>query len=160
MIYCGSFWGLRARDLLSIKWAQVLDRDEFTINEMKTGKLRRITLNDKVKEALQHGKNQLETSGKFRLDDYIFQTKYGSPPSVSYVNKHLKLLFARYGIKVKRASTHIMRKTFACALFEKNGRSDLSLVMISDLLNHASTSVTRRYIGLRDSQFQDMYKSL
>ena len=45
LIGCGSFFGLRISDLLIISWDMILDADQFTIYEKKTGKRRVVKIN-------------------------------------------------------------------------------------------------------------------
>ena len=45
LIGCGSFFGLRISDILSLTWNMLLDRDTFTLIEKKTGKRREIRIN-------------------------------------------------------------------------------------------------------------------
>ena len=45
LIALGCFTGLRISDILSLRWKQILDADEFTVIEKKTDKVRTIRLN-------------------------------------------------------------------------------------------------------------------
>lgn len=45
LIAIGCFWGLRISDMLALHWKQILNVDEFTIVEKKTGKQRTIRIN-------------------------------------------------------------------------------------------------------------------
>lgn len=45
LIGCGSFFGLRISDLLTLTWSTLLDGDKFIITEKKTGKRREIKVN-------------------------------------------------------------------------------------------------------------------
>ena len=38
LIALGCFTGLRISDILALRWNQILDAEEFTITEIKTGK--------------------------------------------------------------------------------------------------------------------------
>ena len=42
LIGCGSFFGLRISDLLTLTWSMLLDNEKFVITEQKTGKRREI----------------------------------------------------------------------------------------------------------------------
>ena len=46
LIGCGSFFGLRISDLLSLSWDMLVDGDYFMLSEKKTGKRRIIKIND------------------------------------------------------------------------------------------------------------------
>lgn len=45
LIGCGSFFGLRISDLLTLTWSMLLDNEKFVITEQKTGKRREIRVN-------------------------------------------------------------------------------------------------------------------
>ena len=45
LIGCGSFFGLRISDLLSLSWSMLLDDDKFVLHENKTGKRRVVKIN-------------------------------------------------------------------------------------------------------------------
>ncbi|HQL46672.1 MAG TPA: hypothetical protein PLI85_08720 [Bacteroidales bacterium] len=48
LISTGAYLGLRAKDLLNIKWIDILGKDEITIAESKTGKVRSIAVNESL----------------------------------------------------------------------------------------------------------------
>lgn len=48
LVALGSFLGLRISDLLSLRWEQVLNRQEFELIEKKTGKVREIRINQQL----------------------------------------------------------------------------------------------------------------
>lgn len=52
LIACGSFFGLRISDLLSLTWEQVLGKS-FSLNEKKTGKHREIKVNEGLLPSLR-----------------------------------------------------------------------------------------------------------
>ena len=45
LIGCGSFFGLRISDILTLTWSMLLDDEKFVIVEKKTGKRREIKIN-------------------------------------------------------------------------------------------------------------------
>ena len=46
LLGCGSFFGLRISDILSLTWSMLLDDERFTIIEKKTGKKMFAVLSD------------------------------------------------------------------------------------------------------------------
>ena len=42
LIGTGAYLGLRASDLLNLRWSDLMDKDEIEITEKKTGKVRQI----------------------------------------------------------------------------------------------------------------------
>ncbi len=79
LIACGAFTGLRISDLLSLTWADILEKEDFTLNERKTKKARRIKVNPQLKEITErlHVK-----SGQPLVNELMFINRYDNRPSV------------------------------------------------------------------------------
>jgi len=155
LITMGSYFGLRISDLLSIKWKDVFEKDELIIVESKTRKSRKITINDKVKEAIRRC-----WSESIDQNQFIFANRWGGVLSVSYINRPLKVIFAKYSVRVQNPSSHTLRKTFGKRIYEMDGQSERALIYLSAIFGHSNTSITRRYIGITQEQIADVYLSL
>jgi integrase len=95
LIATGIFTGLRISDLLQLKFHQFENIDILTIEEKKTGKTRRIKINDDLKEIVQRIKSKM---GVIDPDQYLFLNKYGTKPiDKSYVNVKLKSPLRKVG---------------------------------------------------------------
>jgi integrase len=160
LITIGCYFGLRVGDLLTLKWADLQDRDELVLTEHKTGKPRRITINPRVTEAINFCSNKLMLSGYPHPDNYIFSNRWGAPVSISYVNKRLKVIFKKYHVNVKNPSSHTLRKTFGKRVFESDNKSERALVYLSEIFSHSSIAITRRYIGITQEQIANVYLQL
>ena len=53
LIALGCFTGLRISDILALTWEQILNTEEFTITEKKTGKRRTLRLNHQLQKHIQ-----------------------------------------------------------------------------------------------------------
>ena len=160
LITMGCYFGLRISDLLSIKWKDVLEQDELLIKESKTKKHRKITINEKVKEAIDFCSNELRLKNCLIEDQYILVNRWGGQLTISYINKRLKVLFIKYNVKVQNASSHTLRKTFGKRIFEMDNQSERSLIYLSEIFGHSSSSITRRYIGITQEKIADVYMNL
>lgn len=160
LIIMGCYFGLRISDLLSLKWEHVFEKHELLIQEKKTKKLRRITINPKVHQAIQAHVLNLKQQDNYSVDKFIFANRTGSKISVSYINKRLKFIFAKYNVAVKNPSSHTLRKTFGKRIYEADNKSERALVYLSEIFSHSSISITRKYIGITQEQISDMYLSL
>ena len=63
LIAIGCFWGLRISDMLALHWKQILNADEFTIIEKKTGKQRTIRINQQLKRHIADCYKQIQPIG-------------------------------------------------------------------------------------------------
>ena len=158
LIGCGAFFGLRISDLRELTWSQLLDSETITLNEAKTGKRRTIKVNENYRKHILDCYNALGI--KDRSEKALLSRK-GTIYSVQQVNRLLKDIKARYGLKVDHFSTHSLRKTFGRRVVEQAGtQSEMALIKLSEIFNHASPMVTRRYLGLRTQELNEVYDSL
>jgi integrase len=157
LITVGCYFGLRIGDLLSIKWVDIIGKEELVLTEQKTKKIRRITINPNVTTALNFCLNELDN---FNENDFIFCNRWGGQLTISYINKRLKFIFKKYNVVVRNASSHTLRKTFGKRIYEADARSERALVYLSEIFSHSSISTTRKYIGITQEAIADMYMSL
>lgn len=158
LIGCGSFFGLRISDLLSLSWDMLLDRDSFIVVEQKTGKRRTIRINDEFKKHIQDCYNALLITNR---SEKCFISQKKCVYSIQRVNVRLKEIKTRYHIKVEHLSTHSLRKTFGRRVVECAGdNSEMALIKLSELFNHSSPQITRRYLGIRHEELMEIYDTL
>ena len=90
-----------------------------------------------------------------------FLNRFGSVLTVQMVNRHFKLIKVKYQVKVKNFSTHSLRKTFGRRVVDMAGAdAEMALIKLSELYNHSSPQITRRYLGLRQEELGEVYDSL
>jgi integrase len=159
LIATGVFTGLRISDLLMLKFKQFENGDILTIEEKKTGKTRRIKINDDLKEIVQRIKDKM---GVIDSNQYLFLNKYGTKPiDKSYVNVKLKELFKRYDINVEgNISSHLFRKTLGRRVLQLNNYSNESVILLMNIFNHSSMGMVKKYLGIREREILDVYDSL
>lgn len=158
LIGCGSFFGLRISDLLTLSWDMLLDSDSFVLTEQKTGKKRIVRVNSDYRKHIVDCFNALHITDR---TERCFLSRKKVAYSVQRINVRLKEIKAKYGIKVEHLSTHSLRKTFGRKVVENAGEnSEMALIKLSELFNHASPQITRRYLGLRQEELMEVYSSL
>lgn len=157
--------GVRASDLVKIKWTNVYDsngnflepdeedvddRRTTQIVEQKTQKVKNLIFSDIVKDAFT------EYVDKYNIDksssDYVFFSRQKSDNgenhiSVEQASNIIKEAAKVCGIK-RRVASHTFRKTYA--LWQMRGHQDDAMFTaeLMDLLNHDSEEATLHYVGL------------
>ena len=148
--------GLRAGDLLSLKINDVTDGntifDTVTIKEQKTGKTRNFALNKNAKEAIQL---YIDSLADYELNDYLFKSRKGGHLGVRPLHHIIKTLTKDLGIK-GNFGTHTLRKTMAYHRYINN----VPLETLQKLLNHSSSAITLRYIGITQKVIIDCYNAV
>jgi len=149
--------GLRAGDLLSLKWSDVIEnnniRSTIRIVEEKTKKRKEIELNKSAKEALYELRDSVES---IQLNDYIFNSRKGKDHlQVRSLHRIINDTVKELNIK-GNYGTHSLRKSFAYHRYMNN----IPLETIQKVLNHSTQSQTLRYIGITKEVIQDAYNSV
>jgi len=158
LVSFGSFWGLRISDILSLKWQQVYDMDEFELVEKKTQKCRVIKINGQLKMHINDCYHKIKP---YSVEESIFISRKGSVYTVQRINVILKDLKVRYNLKIKNFSSHSLRKCFGREVFSRSdSNAELALVKLSQLFNHSSPSITRRYLGISQKELMETYEIL
>ena len=147
LIATGSYTGLRISDLKTLKWSDI--SQQMTLREAKTGKLRTIHLNTDLLLFLE----KIRTEIVPKSNDLLF------PLSLQYTNRKLKRISKNYELDIQ-FSTHSFRKTFGRRIWSKNNYSEKALILLGQVFNHSSVAITKRYLGIRDKEIQDIYLNL
>lgn len=158
LIGCGSFFGLRISDLLTLTWSMLLDNEKFVVTEQKTGKRREIRVNCNFQK---HIEDCYKALGIVDINEKCFLSRKKTVYSTQRINVLFKLMKSKYNLKIEHFSTHSMRKTFGRQVVEAAGEnSEFALIKLSELFNHADIQTTRRYLGLRSQELLETYDML
>ena len=149
---------LRASDVLSLKWEDILNKEYFDKIEKKTGKSRRITFNKTVTLKI----NELYSLiGEPNINGSLFlNLSTNKPYSLEHINRLLKKFRVKYRLSIKAFSTHTFRKTFGRYVYESNGKSAESLILLNTIFRHSSIDITKVYIGLRQAEIDNVFNSI
>lgn len=148
-VICGINLGLRIDDLTSLSFED-LRSDTITIIEGKTKKKRTLKVNEHITKALESFDDDLR--------GYAFTSQKGTPFSSQHINRLLKQHFK--GVGDGKVSSHSLRKCFGRRVWLNDNQSERSLIYLSQLFNHSSTSVTRVYLGIQQEELNDIYMNL
>ena len=158
LVGCGCFFGLRISDILQLSWDMLLEGDSFMLSEKKTGKRRIVRINDGFQKHIQDCFDALKIQDR---TEKCFLSNKKVVYSVQRINVILKEIKEQYNLKVEHISTHSFRKTFGRRVVEQAGEnSEMALIKLSELFNHSSPQITRRYLGLRHEELMEVYDTL
>ena len=158
LIGCGSFFGLRISDLRTLTWSMLLNGDKFTIYEQKTGKRRVVKINKGFQKHIKQCYDALHITNE---DEKCFLSRKKMVYSTQRINILLKEIKKKYNVRIEHFSTHSLRKCWALKVYRESGNdASLALQKLSLMMNHASVSVTRTYLGITESQLLDTYDLL
>ena len=150
--------GLRASDIVTLKWKNVLNDDmtfkeRVKLYEQKTSKLQDCLITESVIDTLTKLLN--DKTWNVLMDDYIFPgVDSNKPLTRDACYKHLRRAAEAVGIEYN-IGTHTMRASFAnIVLCVDNNTIDMNAITkIQGLLNHSDPRVTMKYLGKMDEMF-------
>ncbi|WP_017187839.1 site-specific integrase [Alkalibacillus haloalkaliphilus] len=137
MFVMGINTGLRISDLLSLKVEDVKNKTHITIQEQKTGKMKRFRINNDLNDHIS------EYIANMSDQDYLFKSKRSNQP-IKRVQAYKILNEAAQKAGVSEIGTHTLRKTFGYHFYKRT--KDVAL--LQDIFNHSAPSITLRYIGI------------
>lgn len=160
LIAVGCYTGLRIGDLLKLRWCDVYNRENLELTEGKTKKVRRIKLNPVLCNTISRLHQKIDINDDNEL---LFINKTRTKAiNVQYINRRLKEIAKTYNLQIPANSTssHLFRKTLGRHVWTINNYSEKSLLLLSELFNHSSVSVTKIYLGLKQEEIGDVYLNL
>lgn len=129
--------GVRNSDQLNLKWSDInLEQRQITIRESKSGKARRIPMNQVVIEALKSLPRMLH-------NPFVFYGRDAGQPFKNGI-KHSDWLKSLKIAEIENLHWHDLRHTFASRLVMKG----VDLYTVSKLMGHHSLEMTERYAHL------------
>lgn len=136
---------LRYSDFKTIRWVDIIGKDKFIFNQKSSNKRLskkiEITIDGVLKNSIETTFNKLKQPN---LEDLVF--KY----TIQHTNLLLKEIGKNTKIVNKNISTHSLRKSGSKLMWQNNNCSLESLKILSSILNHSSTSLTREYLEIDD----------
>ena len=134
--------GIRISDIVRLRLCDIVNdggRYRLSITEQKTGKQRVFTVPLVI---YQYMENYCLRNGIGR-NDLLF------PVTTRAIQKQLALVCDYLGYA--GISTHSFRKWYATEIYRNNG---YDIALVQRLLQHSSTAVTQRYIGIEPQRIE------
>ena len=139
--------GLRISDILRLRLCDIVrdgDRYRLAIVEQKTGKERVFTVPFIIQQYLEN----------YALRNGIGRTDLLFPITERAVQKQLHLVCDYLGYE--RISTHSFRKWYATEIYRNSG---YDVALVQRLLQHSSSAITQRYIGIEPQRIEQAIES-
>ncbi|MFZ5969755.1 MAG: tyrosine-type recombinase/integrase [Bacillota bacterium] len=145
--------GLRISDILSIKVSDIFNgngefRDYLVLKEKKTGKEKKIKINNALRKVLE----SYLKSEKLSPASYVFSSRKGD--HIGRIQAYRVLKEAATLVGIENFGTHSLRKTWGYWTY-KISKYNIGLIM--DTFNHSSQNITLRYIGVNQDQKDELY---
>ncbi len=134
--------GIRISDIVKLRLADIVkdgDRYRLSIVEQKTGKARVFTVPLALYQFIR----------LYCMDNEIPAHALMFPLTTRQIQKQLNIVCKYLGYE--GISTHSFRKFYATEIYKNNG---YNIALVQQLLQHSSTAVTQRYIGIQTKELE------
>lgn len=156
---------LRASDLVTLKWNFFFDndgkfKDFYTLQPKKQKKQKKFVklyFNQAIKKAITDYVEQYPIED---MNGFLFKSRKGSG---ALGEQTLWDIMNKAAIEAgieKNIGSHSLRKTFGYWAWHNAEDKNQALVTLQMLFSHSSTQTTLRYIGILNSEIEDMFNSL
>lgn len=159
--------GRRIGDTLELRWENFFFKNGkirpriLPILEEKTDKLASPIINEACKKAIEKYLELTKTEiDEENYQDYVFKglTK-GTHLSAEAYRVNLKQAAEACGIE-QNIGTHSPRKTMGYWTRQLHQNDQDSMILLRQIYNHSSTTVTESYIGLTDEKVEKYYNDM
>ena len=151
----GICFGLRASDLMQLKFENLLNKDgtyrkRVYWYEKKTGKLNNLKITEAIRKAMSQYLRAI--CWDYKMSDYIFASQKGGALSVKSCWRILNQAQRDLGLPIHIGS-HTMRRSFLnIAICVDQHTIDMNLITKAQgLANHSNAQTTMRYLGTLDT---------
>ena len=164
-LFCvGINTALRISDILNLKWKDVYDfngrrfKKHLEIKERKTHKRNEIFLNREAVCALEKlMKYYRDENVRIDGECYIFLGRKGINKPLSRSQAYRIIKGASLVLKIDgNIGCHSLRKTFGYFA----ARGGISQVLITNIFNHSSFAITKRYLGIEQDERDKVFMKL
>ena len=157
LIVLGLNSALRIGDILSLRWQDVYSdakkryHPHLSVTEEKTGKENVLAINQCSREALEFHRKSLK---HFDGNDFIFASQKAPYEKISRSQafRIIKKAAGHCGLS-GNISCHSLRKTFGYHAWQ----SGLPPAMLMSIYNHSSYEITKRYLGIEQSEKDEVF---
>lgn len=165
MFLIGINVGLRASDIIKVKWNFFLNedgtfKDYYSLQPKKTrkqGKFVKMYFNKAVKKVIE---DYIADYPIEDMNEYLFKSRKGNEPiSEASLWRIVKNTAEEAGIN-KNIGSHSLRKTWGYHVWHEAKDKNKALVTLQFAFNHSSTQTTMKYIGLLDSEIEELFYSI
>lgn len=160
LVTIGLNTALRISDILSLRWQDVYDdtgkkfRSHICLTEQKTDKDTKIFINKPLLQALTRHRRSLSASRR-APSEYLFYSSGRKPLSRVQAYRIIRDAAVACGIP-GTISPHSLRKTFGYFAW----KSGVAPVMLMNIYNHSSFSVTKRYLGIEQDDRDNVFRKI
>jgi len=154
LIAAGGYFGLRAKELLSLKWLDIIGKKETSFWQFKTGKKRKVYFAPSFIKLAERNHTFIDPVNVHHLVLHRRDNPM-SPVGTRDFNENLSYYFKRFGVETENASSHTLRKTFMMHAWHQLGGDERAYLTVGKMMGYASKEQVMDYLGHTQKQIRE-----
>lgn len=154
LIAAGGYFGPRAKELLNLKWIDIVHKTETKIFEYKTSKIRSVYFS---KTFIRYADTNFKLIDPVNIHHLVLHKKNRpmEPVSTRDFNESFAAYLKMFGIETDNPSSHTLRKTFMNAMWHELGGTEQAYLTVGKMMGYQDKSQVMDYLGHTKKQIKE-----
>lgn len=155
LIAAGGYFGPRAKELLSLKWFDIVGKKETSVfYQFKTGKNRKVYF---APSFIKLAERNYRLIDPINLHHLVLHKRDNpmEPVATRDFNENLAYYFERFGVVTENPSSHTLRKTFMNHAWQQLGGDERAYLTVGKMMGYASKEQVMDYLGHTQKQIRE-----
>ncbi|HNP94250.1 MAG TPA: tyrosine-type recombinase/integrase [Cyclobacteriaceae bacterium] len=154
LIAAGGYFGPRAKELLSLKWFDIIGKKDTSVWQFKTSRKRKVYFSPSFIKLAERNYKIIDPINVHHL---VLHRKSNpmTPVATRDFNENLSYYFQRFGVETENTSSHTLRKTFMNHAWQQLGGDERAYLTVGKMMGYASKEQVMDYLGHTQRQIRE-----
>lgn len=154
LIAAGGYFGSRAKELLALKWFDIIGKKETSVYQFKTGRNRKVYFAPSFIKLAERNYKLIDPVNVHHLVLHRRDNPM-APVATRDFNENLKYYFERFSVVTENPSSHTLRKTFMMHAWHQLGGDERAYLTVGKMMGYASKEQVMDYLGHTQNQIRE-----
>lgn len=136
LIAVGGYFGPRAKELLSLRWVDIIGKEECSISPFTTSKKTKVCFSKSLIKLVE-GNYKIINPPNIRHLVLHRKNQPKVPVAIRDFNENLSSYFERFGVETENASSLTLRKTFLNHAWLELGGDERGYLAVGEIMGYA-----------------------
>jgi integrase len=154
LIAAGGYLGTRAKELLNLRWYDIVGKTENSVYEYKTGKSRKVYFSKSFIKIAERNYKLIEPVNIHHLILHRADNPMVAITTRDF-NKNFATYLKKYNVETENPSSHTLRKTFMFEMWRQLGGDERAYLTVGKMMGYSDKGQVMDYLGHTRKQIKD-----
>jgi integrase len=154
LIAAGGYLGTRAKEMLNLRWFDIVGKTENSVYEYKTGKSRKVYFAKSFIKIAERNYKLLDPGNIHYLVLHRSDNPM-TPITTRDFNKNFALYLKKYHVETENPSSHTLRKTFMNEMWRQLGGDERAYLTVGKMMGYSDKGQVMDYLGHSRKQIKE-----